>query len=97
MLEAMISKLPGYATIKNTPILTINHLKKNIRVEMEIFKQYLHTELIPLLQKSRGRPFAMIVHDAVTLPNKTKYYSIGIQFTDQSFDCNHVVALSFGK
>jgi len=39
----------------------------------------------------------MLVHDAVTLSNKTKYYSIAIQFIDEDWDSNHVVALSFGK
>ena len=39
----------------------------------------------------------MIIRDAVTLANKSKYYSIGIQFIDNCFECNHVVALSFWK
>ena len=39
----------------------------------------------------------MLIHDAVTLANKSKYYSIGIQLIDNCFECNYVVALSFGK
>ena len=39
----------------------------------------------------------MIIHDAVTLSNKAQYYSVGLQFTDKIFNCNHVIALYFVK
>ena len=97
MLEHLIPNEPGFKQVKNPPILTIEHLKRYIDAEFDLFKEDLIAELKPLVQESRGRPFSMIIHDAVTLSNKSKYYSIGLQFTDRSFDCNHVIALSFGK
>ena len=39
----------------------------------------------------------MLIHDAVILANKSKYYSIGIQLFDKCFECNHTIVLSFGK
>ena len=68
-----------------------------VEAEWDLFKINLMSQLKPLVEESKGNPFAMLIHDAVTLANKSKYYSIGIQFIDNCFECNHVVALSFGK
>ena len=35
--------------------------------------------------------------DGVTLENKLKYQSFGLQFTDRAFKCNHVVAIAFRR
>ena len=93
----MICNEPGYKQVTHAPILTIQHLKKYTDAEFDLLKKDIRVELEPLVKESPGRPFCMIIHDAVTLSNKAKYYSIGLQFTDKSFDCNHVTALSLGK
>ena len=53
--------------------------------------------LEPLVEQSFSQPFAQVLHNAVTLSNKFKYYSVAIQFVDDEWLSNHVVAISFGQ
>ena len=85
MLQAMITSRSGFSTVKKAPILTVDHLKKYIDAELDMLKSDLHLELKALRDRYLGLPFDMLIHDAVTLSNKTKYYSVGIQFTDIFF------------
>ena len=50
-----------------------------------------------MVQESKGNAFCQIIHDVVTLGNKSKYQAFGIQLTNCKFHCNHVVALGFKK
>ena len=97
MLKSMVPEEPGYMKVKRKPILTKNDIKKYIDAEMELFHKFLNEMLQPLVEESFGNPFVQILHDAVTLSNKFKYYSIAIQFVDSEWECNHVVAISFGQ
>eukprot|EP00957_Ditylum_brightwellii_P027817 2103360-Ditylum_brightwellii.AAC.1 len=50
-----------------------------------------------MIEASKGNTFCQITHDRVTLQNKSKYISFGLQFTNNRCLCNHVVALAFKK
>ena len=50
-----------------------------------------------MVQESKGNAFCQIIHDGVTLGNKSKYRAFGIQFNNRKFRCNHVVVLGFQK
>ena len=50
-----------------------------------------------MVEESKGNAFCQILHDGVTLGNKSKYQAFGLQFTNAKFECNHVVALGFKK
>ena len=93
----MIPTGPGFVLIKKPPVLNAKKLREYCDAELALFKQNLHEILKPMVGNSCGRPFAMIMHDVVTLSNKAKFNSIGIQFIDPHWDSNHVVALGFGK
>ena len=93
----MIPTSPGWTIVNKVPILNSRQLMLYIDAEWDLFEINLRSQLKPLVEQSKGNPFAMLIHDAVTLANKSKYYSIGIQFIDNCFECNHVVALSFRK
>ena len=49
------------------------------------------------LIESKRNPFCHFIHDAVTLQNKKKYESMGLQFTDKKYRCNHVIAIAFRR
>ena len=50
-----------------------------------------------MVQESKGNAFFQIIHDGVTLGNKSKYQAFGIQFTNRKLHCNHVVAPGFQR
>ena len=96
MLEAMI---PPQCTMeaKNPPILNRFGATEYANSEFELFKTSLNKELAPMVAESKGNAFCQILHDGVTLGNKSKYQAFGLQFTNAKFHCNHVVALGFKK
>lgn len=97
MLVRMIPKGSGYLIVEKPPVLSVPLLKKYIEAEHDFFIHQLKETLIPSIEKASRRPFVMVLHDAVTLSNKVKYYSIAIQFVDSQWAWNHVVAISFGN
>ena len=80
MLKSMVLQEPGYMKVKWKPILTVEKLKQYVDAEYELFHIFLHEMLEPLVKELFGQPFAQILHDAVTLSNKYKYYSVALQF-----------------
>lgn len=74
----MISKGPGYLIVNKALILSIPLLKKYIEAEYDFFIHQLKEILKPSIEKACGRPFIIVLHNAVTLLNKVKYYSIVI-------------------
>lgn len=96
-MKEQILKGPGFRSVKKTPILTIDKLKKYIEAKHALFKKYLKETLEPLVEEANGQPFAMLLHDGVTMTNKLKHYSIAIQFIDKEWASNHIVAILFGR
>jgi len=94
MLEAMI---PPSCIIDKPPILNRFGAANYAASEFNLFKTCIHNELKPMLEESKGNTFCQLIHDGVTLSNKSKYQAFGIQFTNRKFRCNHVVALGFRK
>ena len=96
MLEAMI---PPQCTMeaKNPPILNSFGATEYANSEFELFKKSLNKELAPMVAESKGNAFCQILHDGVTLGNKSKYQAFGLQFTNAKFHCNHGVALGLKK
>ena len=45
----------------------------------------------------KGNCFSQFIHDGCTLDNKSKYQVFGLQFTDKTWQCNHVVDILFKK
>ena len=96
MLKAMIP--PGTEAARKPPLLKPENIPYYAEAEMELFKESLNKELAPMVEESKGVPFCQFVHDGVTITaNKSKHQSLGCQFVNQKFKCNHVVALAFRK
>ena len=96
MLEAMIPPL-CVMEAKDPPILNRFGAADYANSEFELFKTSLNKELAPMVKESKGNAFCQILHDGVTLGNKSKYQAFGLQFTNAKFHCNHVIALGFKK
>jgi len=94
MLKAMI---PPTCQVDKPPLLNNFGALQYTTSEFELFKSCLNKELEPMVLESKGNAFCQIIHDGVTLSNKSKYQAFGIQFTNRKFHCNHVVALGFQK
>ena len=94
ILKAMI---PLSFKVDKPPLLNIFSALQYTTLEFEVFKSCLNKELEPMVQESKGNTFFQIIHDGVTLGNKSRYQAFGIQFTNRKFHCNHVVALGFKK
>lgn len=97
MLKPIIPNMPGYMKVKNVPILNRQKLIKYIELEWLLFCEFFCEMLEPLVKKSGGCSFVFLLHDAVTLANKLKFLSVGLQFIDADWNSNHVIAISFGK
>ena len=82
---------------KNPPILNSFRATDYANSEFELFKKSLKKEFAPMLAESKGNAFCQILHDGVTLGNKSKYQAFRLQFTNAKCHCNHVVALGFKK
>ena len=94
MLLAMVppqEKLPKY------PVMTIPKLKLMIEGEYECFRKILKSTIATKFKEGLGNPFLQFINDGCTLGNKSKYQAFGLQFTDSSFQCNHVVAIAFKR
>ena len=70
MLTNMIPTGPGWPVVKKVPILNSRQLMLHVDAEWDLFKMNLRSQLKPLVEQSKGNPFAMLVHDAVTLAKK---------------------------
>ena len=96
MLKEMIP-LPG-EVVDKIPYLRKKHVARFATAEMNVFEECLNKELQPLVDEAKGVQFCQVFHDGVTITaNKTKYQSMGMQFTGLKFRCNHIVALAFRK
>ena len=94
MLKAM---MPATCQVDKPPLLNKFGALQHATSEFELFKSCLHKELEPMVLESKGNAFCQIIHDGVTLSNKSKHQAFGVQFTNRKFHCNHVVALGFQK
>ena len=70
MLKAMI---PLSCKVDKPPLLNIFGALQYTTSEFELFKSCLNKELEPMVQESKGNAFCQIIHDGVTLGNKSKY------------------------
>ena len=95
--EMMKAMIPLSCKFYKPPLLNIFGALQYTTSEFELFKSCLNKLLQPIVQDIKGNAFCQIIHDGVTLGNKSKYQTFGIQFTDRKFHCNHVVALGFQK
>jgi len=94
MLLAMVppqEKAPKY------PVMTIPKLKIMIKGEYDCFCKLLWNAVTTKFKEGKGNPFLQFINDSCTLANKSKYQAFGLQFTDSSFQCNHVVAIAFKR
>ena len=92
MLLAMVppqEKPPKY------PVMTIPKLKIMIEGEYDCFLKILSNAVATKFKEGKGNPFLQFINDGCTLTNKSKYQAFGLQFTDSSFQRNHVVAITF--
>ena len=94
MLEAMIPLL-CVMEAKDPPILNHFGAADYTNSEFELFKTSLNKELAPMVEESKSNAFCQILHDRVTLGNKSKYQAFGLQSTNAKFHCNQIVALRF--
>ena len=92
MLTAMI---PPNQEVENPPILNQSGVEEYINSEFELFKTCLHKELEPMVKDSKGNAFCRMIHDDVTSENRFEPKAFGIQFCNNKFRRNHVVALGF--
>ena len=94
MLLAMVppqEKPPKY------PVITIPKVKTMIEGEYHCFCKLLRNAVASKYKEGKGNPFLQFINDGCTLANKSKYQAFGLQFTDSSFQCNHVVAIAFKR
>ena len=70
MLKAMI---PLSCKVDKPLLLNIFGALQYTTSEFELFKSCLNKELEPMVQESKGNAFCQIIHDGVTLGNKSKY------------------------
>ena len=94
ILKAMI---PLSCKVDKPPLPKMFGALQYTSSESKMFKSCLNKGLEPMVQESKGNAFCKIIHDGVTLGNKSKYQEFRIQFTNRKFHCNHVVALGFQK
>ena len=96
MLKAMIPP-SCVMEAKDPPLLNRFGAVDYADSEFNLFTSCLNKELAPMVEESKGNPFTQVLHDGVTLGNRSKYQAFGLQFTNAKFECNHVVALGFKK
>lgn len=94
MLAAMANNTTANGKL---PILDRKQLKRYVEEEYVCFKNRISTQLSIQVEESKGNQFCQLLDDGVTLENKSKYQSFGLQFTDRTFKCNHVVAIAFRR
>ena len=80
MLRAMIPPNCS-AELNNPPILNRYGVSEYISSEFDVMRSSLNKELAPIVEESRGNQFCQMIHDGITLGNKSKYQSFGLQFT----------------
>ena len=68
-----------------------------IKGEYGCFCKLLRNAVAAKFKEGKGNPFLQFINDGCTLGNKSKYQAFGLQFTDSSFQCNHVVAVAFKR
>jgi hypothetical protein len=78
---------------QRTVTLSQAELKKYVQAEYSLFKSYLAWMLKECSIRARGNSFAVLVHDAGTLENKTKVQCAGVQFIPPLCDENLTVAI----
>lgn len=75
-------------------VLTIYLLRKYLHAEFAVFVKLLKICIDTKVKQSHGAAFAQLIHDGVTLANKSKYQSLGIQFIDPKWLANLVICLA---
>ena len=95
--ETLKAMIPLSCKVDKPPLLKMFGALQYTSSESKMFKSCLNKGLEPMVQESKGNAFCQIIHDGLTLGNKSKYQASGIQFTNSKFHCNHVVALGFQK
>ena len=64
---------------------------------MGFFETNLKSHLKPLVEQSKGSLLVKLVHYDDSLIRRSKCYSFGMKFIDNSFECNYAATLQFSK
>lgn len=93
----LLSMIPPQEKPPKYPVMTIPKLKIMIEGEYDCFCKMLRNTIGSKFKEGKGNPFLQFINDGCTLGNKSKYQAFGLQFTDSSFQCNHVIAIAFKR